>query len=128
MSTLVAQIVTITPVATYKPGELIKNARLAAQYTQDDVAEFLKVDRSLISQIENGRSKKPLDPEKTNVFAQKLHISPLILLEAMGYDLGFESAEGELAAILPQAYEAAGDRAKEIVRLALGLERRRDPS
>ena len=106
----------------YKPGELIRDARRTANLTQEDVAAWLDVDRSLISQIENGRSKKPMDTEKANKLVTRLGINPIILLQAMGYELAFGGIAGEADVALVAAFQDASAETQRIVRLTLGLE------
>lgn len=54
-------------------GKRLRQAREAAGFTQQELADRLKLQRSLIAQIEIGRSKRPRELEK---IAKELNVSP----------------------------------------------------
>lgn len=105
----------------YKPGRLIKDARRAKNLTQEDVAAWISVDRSAISQLETTGRKTPLDPDKTRILARGLDISPLVLLQAMGYETGFDGIRGEEEVVLLSAFRKLDSRDQRRVGAVAGL-------
>ena len=112
----------ITPVQPDRFGLLIRGARERLGRLQEDVADHLGVDRSLVSQWERGDRKRPVSVDDVNGLAGFLGISVLALVTALGYDVRFEGIRDEADAVLLEAYQEASAEQRRVVRLALGLE------
>lgn len=77
----------------HKWGKLIEEAREAAKWSQAELADRTGIDPSLISRYEaGGTGRLPVD--RFNRLTQALRsLSPVELLEAMGYEIRVPGAE-----------------------------------
>lgn len=104
-------------------GQLLQGAREAKGLRQEDIGRALGVDRSMIGKWENGQIKRPVAPDDVNRLAELLDVPVLQWVIALGYDVRFEGIADEADAVLLEAYQQASDAQREVVRIALGLER-----
>ena len=93
---------------SYRLGQLIHEARTLRGLTQEELAQKVGLqDRTLISQLERGRPKKPIDPDLVNRLANVLDLSVLDLVITLGYDVRFEGIEDEREGTLLRLYREA---------------------
>jgi transcriptional regulator with XRE-family HTH domain len=101
------------PINIKRFGDFIREARMAREITLKQMAEYLGMSLSLLSDIENHR-RNPFDREKLEIFAQRLNLSVAEISEM--YDLaGRESNRIPIDIEDIMMYTPEGD----IARLAL---------
>lgn len=89
-----------------KFGREVRSAREAVGLTQKDLAERTGIARQTVTAIENGRPKKPVEPEQVNAFARILGLSVLELVTALGYAVEVAGVEDEREVTLLRLYRA----------------------
>lgn len=105
----------------YRLGELVRVAREREGLTQADLAERLGIERTMVSQLELGRPKKPIEPTVVNRLATILNLSVLEMVIALGYDVRFDGIEDEEEVALLEAYRGSEPALKQASRAVLGL-------
>lgn len=103
-------------------GRLIAEKRKTRRLTQEDVAAVLGMTRANYSQLETGKRKDVLDPERTIKLARLLEVEVLDLVIGMGYPLRLPQIEDSKDLSLIRAYHEASPATQDFVRRGLGLE------
>lgn len=97
----------MSPAGADRLGQLIREARRRRDLRQEDVADRIGVDRSLVSQWERGDRQGPLAPEHVQRLSTTLGVPALELLTAMGYDVRFEGVQDEQEVALLDLFRQA---------------------
>lgn len=117
------QIVMISPAPNDRFALLLRDTRTLRDLAQEDVAQALGVDRSLVSQWERGVRKRPVTGEDVGRLVKLFpEVTALRWVISLGFPLSFDGIEDEEGAVVQEAYQAASDETRRIVRLALGVE------
>lgn len=106
-------------------GSLLRELREREGLRQEDVADVLGVDRTLIAKWEKGDRKRPVTGKDIEGLHKIFPEMPVLQwLSALGFPVSVEGFDEE-AAVVAQAYQDAGADRRLLARLALQLEPRR---
>lgn len=111
----------ISPAGLNRLGLLIRERREVLGLRQEDVADQLNVDRSLVSQWERGDNKRPIATEDVNKLAAVLDLPVLSLVVALGYEVLCPGFENEEEVALVEAYRQLTPDQRTVLRAAAGL-------
>lgn len=103
-------------------GRLLADRRKARNLTQEDVASVLGITRANYSQMETGKRKEVLDPERAAKVARLLEIELLDLVIAMGYPIRPSGPFSPRTARVAQAFEGASPAVQEHIARGLGVD------
>lgn len=103
-------------------GRLLAQHRRAKNLTQDDVAGVLGMTRGNYSQMETGKRKEVIDPERAIKLCRLLDLDMNSLLREMGYPLRIQGAMDESEALLLEHYRQLTPAQQRVIRAAVSPE------